>query len=188
MFTGPAALVGLALTTVVTVTAAGNGPSLHAGGFYAGGAVHGGVHAQTRRDGTVTGQVEGHNSAIGFDFHGVVNCLYVDGNTAIIIGVVTDGFRADLGLDVTGWSFAWGMRDNGEGAGAEPDLIGFFFLRPLAIPPSTLPIASPIRQSCPPFSARWTSNCFRPKEATFKFAINRTSMRHGADCAVPEPP
>ncbi len=135
---GLAALVGLALTSISAV-AGGNGPSFHGGGFYAGGSVHFGVHAVTHRDGTVTGQIEAHNSLNGLVLHGEITCLEVNGNTAILIGRVTDGFYPPVG-DITGWSIAAGVRDNGEGANAAPDLLSRFFLIPPGDPrinPST---------------------------------------------------
>ena len=85
-------------------------------------------NARKYADGTVSGQFEYHQVALGesFNFHVDVTCLNVyDGNRAKIGGVIT--VSNDPTLPPGG--FAWfQVFDNGEGQGASPDrssLIGF---------------------------------------------------------------
>ena len=85
-------------------------------------------NAKKYADGTVSGQFEYHQVALGesFNFHVDVTCMNVyDGNRAKIGGVIT--VSNDPTLPPGG--FAWfQVFDNGEGADAPPDrssLIGF---------------------------------------------------------------
>jgi hypothetical protein len=85
-------------------------------------------NAKKYADGTVSGQFEYHQVALGesFNFHVDVTCMNVyDGNRAKIGGVIT--VSNDPTLPPGG--FAWfQVFDNGEGANAPPDrssLIGF---------------------------------------------------------------
>jgi hypothetical protein len=82
-------------------------------------------------DGQATGRWEYHFRVAGFRVHGRVTCLSVAGNQAWIGGVVdqvvTDipDFESLAGLEM--W---WRSTDNGEGAGAPPDVttgLGFGF-------------------------------------------------------------
>jgi hypothetical protein len=85
-------------------------------------------NARKYADGTVSGQFEYHQVALGesFNFHVDVTCMNIyDGNRAKIGGVIT--VSNDPTLPPGG--FAWfQVFDNGEGADAPPDrssLIGF---------------------------------------------------------------
>ncbi len=87
--------------------------------------------AVAHRDGAVSGQYQYNFRANGFAVHGPVSCVTVSGNQAWVGGivdrVVTDNpaFEALLGLEM--W---WRSIDNGEGAGAAPDVttgLGFGF-------------------------------------------------------------
>jgi hypothetical protein len=85
-------------------------------------------NAKKYADGTVSGQFEYHQVALGesFNFHVDVTCMNVyDGNRAKIGGVITVSNDPTLPPGVFAW---FQVFDNGEGAGAPPDrssLIGF---------------------------------------------------------------
>ena len=85
-------------------------------------------NAKKYADGTVTGQFEYHQVALGesFNFHVEVTCMNVyDGNRAKIGGVI----RVSNDPTIPPGVFAWfQVFDNGEGANAAPDrsgLVGF---------------------------------------------------------------
>jgi hypothetical protein len=85
-------------------------------------------NAKRYADGTVSGQFEYHQVALGesFNFHVDVTCLNVyDGNRAKIGGVITVSNDPTLPPGVFAW---FQVFDNGEGANAPPDrsgLVGF---------------------------------------------------------------
>ena len=85
-------------------------------------------NAKKYADGTVTGQFEYHQVALGesFNFHVEVTCMNVyDGNRAKIGGVIRVSNDPTLPPGVFAW---FQVFDNGEGANAAPDqsgLVGF---------------------------------------------------------------
>jgi hypothetical protein len=85
-------------------------------------------NAKKYADGTVKGQFEYHQVALGtsFNFHVDVTCMNVyDGNRAKIGGVITVSNDPTLPPGVFAW---FQVFDNGEGANAPPDqsgLVGF---------------------------------------------------------------
>jgi hypothetical protein len=85
-------------------------------------------NAKKYADGTVSGQFEYHQVALGesFNFHVDVTCMNVyDGNRAKIGGVITVSNDPTLPPGVFAW---FQVFDNGEGANSPPDqssLIGF---------------------------------------------------------------
>jgi hypothetical protein len=85
-------------------------------------------NARKYADGTVTGQFEYHQVALGesFNFHVEVTCMNVyDGNRAKIGGVIRVSNDPTLPPGVFAW---FQVFDNGEGANAPPDqsgLVGF---------------------------------------------------------------
>jgi hypothetical protein len=85
-------------------------------------------NAKKYADGTVTGQFEYHQVALGesFNFHVEVTCMNVyDGNRAKIGGVIRVSNDPTLPPGVFAW---FQVFDNGEGANAPPDqsgLVGF---------------------------------------------------------------
>jgi hypothetical protein len=85
-------------------------------------------NAKKYADGTVTGQFEYHQVALGesFNFHVEVTCMNVyDGNRAKIGGVIRVSNDPTLPPGVFAW---FQVFDNGEGANSAPDqssLVGF---------------------------------------------------------------
>jgi hypothetical protein len=85
-------------------------------------------NAKKYTDGSVAGQFEYHQRALGesFNFHVEVTCMNVyDGNRAKIGGVITVSNDPTLPPGVFAW---FQVFDNGEGANAPPDqsgLVGF---------------------------------------------------------------
>jgi hypothetical protein len=85
-------------------------------------------NAKKYADGTVSGQFEYHQVALGesFNFHVEVTCMNVyDGNRAKIGGVIRVSNDPTLPPGVFAW---FQVYDNGEGANAPPDrsgLVGF---------------------------------------------------------------
>jgi hypothetical protein len=85
-------------------------------------------NAKKYADGTVAGQFEYHQVALGesFNFHVEVTCMNVyDGNRAKIGGVIRVSNDSTLPPGVFAW---FQVFDNGEGANAPPDqssLVGF---------------------------------------------------------------
>jgi hypothetical protein len=85
-------------------------------------------NAKKYADGTVSGQFEYHQVALGesFNFHVEVTCMNVyDGNRAKIGGVIRNSNDPTLPPGVFAW---FQVFDNGEGANAPPDqsgLVGF---------------------------------------------------------------
>jgi hypothetical protein len=69
-------------------------------------------------DGSVSGQAQIDNRAIGQRLHIEIDCLNVIGNIAVISGTLTQA--AGTGIAV-GDSAIFAAQDNGEGAGAAPD-------------------------------------------------------------------
>ena len=76
-------------------------------------------HANTAKDGSVSGQAQLNNRFLGVATHIVVNCLRVVGTTAYVSGVISKhSIPAFVGTGAR-----WKVQDNGEGANALPDRI-----------------------------------------------------------------
>ena len=71
-------------------------------------------HAREAKDGSVRGSFEVLARAEGWELgmHGVLDCLYVDGDEAAVSGYVTHGKQ---GFGTEGQAWVWAVRDNGEG-------------------------------------------------------------------------
>jgi hypothetical protein len=113
----------LAITLLTSSVASANRPvhQVSGGGkfSYEDGFETYGFVIQVDSEGIVSGQGELHVQGSTL-VHFEANCLAVDGNTAWLGGVITRTNNPDLlpvGFDIT-----WQLRDNGEGANAEPDL------------------------------------------------------------------
>jgi hypothetical protein len=90
-------------------------------------------------DGSVSGEFT-DRSVKGGGTHSVINCLVVEGKTAWVSGVVTQGTMTDYvtgeKVDVTGWPIATKVRDNGTSANDPPDQINYSWVDP-NVPPCT---------------------------------------------------
>ncbi len=82
-------------------------------------------YAREHKDGSVTGTLQSNCPAQTLVAHGIFDCLVVDGNEAILGGVLT---KVSTGPDTPAWFTAdvgtrfWlKVRDNGEGRNAPPD-------------------------------------------------------------------
>lgn len=71
-------------------------------------------HAREMKDGSVRGSFEVFARApdMLLGMHGVLDCLVVDGNEAVVSGYVTHGKK---GFGTEGQAWIWAVRDNGEG-------------------------------------------------------------------------
>jgi hypothetical protein len=78
--------------------------------------------AEEHADGSVTGEFEIRYRPFGAVIHGVTTCLRVVGNEAVMTGVVTFSTFAPVQPGFMGTTT---VVDNGEGAGAAPDLISW---------------------------------------------------------------
>lgn len=78
--------------------------------------------AEKRADGTVTGEFEIRYEPFGAVIHGETECLRVNGNTAVMTGMVTFSTLPDVEPGFLGTTT---VVDNGEGAGAPSDLISW---------------------------------------------------------------
>jgi hypothetical protein len=81
-------------------------------------------------DGTVVGQAEFKNRTDDLRVHVAIDCLVFDGNQAVVVGHITRSTVPEFGL--VGDGVIFGVEDNGEGRGAEPDRISFVFPFPAA--------------------------------------------------------
>jgi hypothetical protein len=81
-------------------------------------------NAETRGDGTTVGHAELVNRFNGTVTHIAVDCLRVIGNVASISGQVTQTNSPPF---ETYSEVVFSVQDNGEGAGAPPDLLSFAF-------------------------------------------------------------
>ena len=84
--------------------------------------------AVKNQQGRVNGQIEARNLTQGWRIHGVIECLVVQGNQAVMLGTVTQSSDPDDHHLSVGLAFLLLVEDNGEGANAEPDgvsLLGF---------------------------------------------------------------
>lgn len=99
-----------------------------------------GFNARKDANGKVTGEVEIHWIIPEGNFHGKVNCLAVDGNTAWLGMVITRTDYPEL-LPI-GTDISWQVQDNGEGINSEPDRQSYFYLT------EWLPLLDPEYSSC----------------------------------------
>ena len=76
-------------------------------------------HANTAKDGSVSGQAQLNNRDQSVVAHIVVDCLRIVGTTAFVSGVISKHSDPTL----VGKGARWKVQDNGEGANAPPDLI-----------------------------------------------------------------
>lgn len=81
-------------------------------------------HANTAKDGSVSGQAQVNNRDQSVVTHMAVNCLRVAGNRAFMSGVITKA--SDPAIE--GRGALWSVQDNGEGANAPPDRISLVFV------------------------------------------------------------
>jgi hypothetical protein len=87
-------------------------------------------NAKEKADGTVKGQATMQIRVHGTFWKLDIDCLAVNGNQAVVSGVVTETNTPYVG--VGGW---FAMEDNGEGGNAEPDRItGFWGILPYFLP------------------------------------------------------
>ena len=77
--------------------------------------------AQKYADGTSTGQLELRSPQFDVVIHLRIDCLLVDGNEAHMSGLIT--FTSNPDEAFVGELNRVAVRDNGEGPGAEPDLV-----------------------------------------------------------------
>ena len=125
------AMAAFAATLFVGVSwAGGSGPTLAVADTVA---ANGGVmmlNAVLHEDGKVTGNFD-YVSGGGDVIVGFPTCLYVEGNSAYISGLVESG--TFNGVDVTGESFNFRVDDNGIPGSNPPDGQGLlFFVNPAA--------------------------------------------------------
>ena len=89
-------------------------------------------HARVKQDGTVSGSLEFKSRAQDIEAHANLDCLVVSGNEAILGGILTQVREGPaLPFPICLGDRIWfKVRDNGEGADADPDeftdLYGFF--------------------------------------------------------------
>lgn len=101
--------------------------------------------ARTDSSNNSSGQAELFNRNTGTRLHMTIDCLNVAGNVATMSGTVTQDNLAGAFVGDPIW---FQVVDNGEGAGAPPDLISlvFIFLGPPGVPctsplvPASIPI------------------------------------------------
>ena len=74
-------------------------------------------------NGTVTGQYADQGGHGFGGWHGIIDCLSVDGNDAWVSGVITSGNF--FGLPITGFPFVLRLRDNGTSANDPADQASF---------------------------------------------------------------
>jgi hypothetical protein len=80
-------------------------------------------HARENKDGSVSGSFESRSRAQDIEVHAKLDCLVVSGNEAILGGILTQVREGpDFPWDICVGDRLWfKVRDNGEGAGADPD-------------------------------------------------------------------
>src|SRR5687768_10973584 len=84
--------------------------------------------ARRMPDGTVHGQYENHNRALGFSNHGDVDCLrFVGENIAVMSGTIR---RSDNPAGPEGGRTIFRVEDYGEGADSPPDRVSMLALFP----------------------------------------------------------
>ncbi len=80
--------------------------------------------ARLHADGSVSGQSQLNNRSAGAKVHTSIDCLFIDGNLAIMSGVVTS---SNFPNRPVGSGIIWAVEDNGEGTNAPADRISFTF-------------------------------------------------------------
>lgn len=127
--TGAAALVFAAVTSAAVIASASGSGHITFGSSQE----HNSFNATRADDGSVTG----HAQVIDRTASGLVrlqvdiNCLNVIGNVATLSGIVTSSNEEGL----VGMEALWQVVDNGEGAGAPPDLMSLVNLHEPGIGP-----------------------------------------------------
>jgi len=84
----------------------------------------------------VSGQFQQHDRG-AFFVHAEVTCLdFIDDHTALVSGVITSAKKVPPGLEYikVGAPFLIYIQDNGEGAGAAPDRVSWYFVGDVGIP------------------------------------------------------
>lgn len=76
--------------------------------------------AAAASDGTVTGQAEINNRALGQRLHIRIDCLNIIGNIAVMSGALTEAAGAGIAV---GDAAIFAVEDNGEGSGAQADRV-----------------------------------------------------------------
>jgi hypothetical protein len=80
--------------------------------------------ARASADGSVSGQFEFQARQVPIRVHGRITCFSIDGSTAWLGGIVEQS--SDPTIAPAGTRVRWRVVDNGEGAGASPDLVSAF--------------------------------------------------------------
>jgi hypothetical protein len=76
--------------------------------------------AMRSSDGSVTGQAQIDNRALGQRFHVEIDCMNVIGNIAVMSGTLTEAAGAGIAV---GDAAIFAAQDNGEGTAAPPDRV-----------------------------------------------------------------
>lgn len=83
--------------------------------------------ANKKADGSVTGQIQLKNRETGVTYHGDMICVaYVEGSDPPIYGLAASDQRVVGDEGSAMGEVVWAVRDNGQGANAEPDQITFW--------------------------------------------------------------
>ena len=77
--------------------------------------------ARRYADGTVNGEVQLNSRGFDVFVHIKIDCLRLDGSTAYMSGLIT--YSSNPAEGVPGELNRWAVQDNGEGAGASPDMV-----------------------------------------------------------------
>ena len=77
--------------------------------------------ARRYADGTVNGELQLNSRGFDVFVHIKIDCLRIDGSTAYMSGRITHS--SNLAEGVPGELNRWAVQDNGEGAGANPDMV-----------------------------------------------------------------
>ena len=83
-------------------------------------------HARMKKDGSVSGSFEGHIPGQDIFVHGNIICLIVEGNTAIMSGVITQVSENPYGVEEGDYNW-FKVVDNGEGSNADEDLFSDWY-------------------------------------------------------------
>jgi hypothetical protein len=84
-------------------------------------------NANKRSDGTVTGQIQLKNRNTGITYHGDMICVaYVEGSDPPIYGLAASDQRVVGDEGAAMGEVVWAVRDNGQGANADPDQVTFW--------------------------------------------------------------
>jgi len=84
-------------------------------------------NANKRADGTVTGQIQLKNRNTGITYHGDMICVaYVEGSDPPIYALAAADQRVVGDEGAAKAEVVWAVRDNGQGANADPDEVTFW--------------------------------------------------------------